>query len=307
MVKTPNENKKEVEIDNGENKIISPGGIVWRQFKKKKPALIGTVLLTLLILSAIFAPMLTKHDINDINPLVKNQPPSIEFPLGTDQLGRDQLTRMLYGGRVSLMVGVFSVGVSVILGTAIGGIAGFFGGRVDSILMRFTELVMAFPFLPLAITISAIVGNRVSQEQKMYLVMLIIGGLRWPGLARILRAQILTLREQEFVLAANATGIPGHKIIFRHLVPNVLGYIIVSATLGMAGAILSESGLSFLGMGVTAPTPTWGNLLQAARDSHVLRTRPWLWIPPGLAIFAAVMSINLLGDGLRDAIDPKSN
>ena len=205
------------------------------------------------------------------------------------------------------MVGVFSVGVSVILGTVIGGIAGYFGGRIDSALMRFTELVMAFPFLPLAITISAIVGNRVSQEQKMYLVMLIIGGLRWPGLARIVRAQILTLREQEFVLAANATGIPGHKIIFRHLIPNVLGYIIVSATLGMAGAILSESGLSFLGMGVTAPTPTWGNLLQAARDSHVLRTRPWLWIPPGMAIFAAVMSINLLGDGLRDAIDPKSN
>lgn len=307
MVEIPNEDKREIEMNSEENKIISPAGIVWRQFKKKKPALIGAVLLTLLILSAVFAPMLTKHDINDINPLVKNQPPSIEFPLGTDQLGRDQLTRMLYGGRVSLMVGVFSVGVSVILGTVIGGIAGYFGGRIDSALMRFTELVMAFPFLPLAITISAIVGNRVSQEQKMYLVMLIIGGLRWPGLARIVRAQILTLREQEFVLAANATGIPGHKIIFRHLIPNVLGYIIVSATLGMAGAILSESGLSFLGMGVTAPTPTWGNLLQAARDSHVLRTRPWLWIPPGMAIFAAVMSINLLGDGLRDAIDPKSN
>lgn len=307
MVEIPNENKREIEINGEENKIISPGGIVWRQFKKKKPALIGAVLLTILIMSAIFAPMLTKYDINDINPLVKNQSPSREFPLGTDQLGRDQLTRMLYGGRVSLMVGVFSVGVSVILGTAIGGIAGYFGGRIDSALMRFTELVMAFPFLPLAITISAIVGNRVSQEQKMYLVMLIIGGLRWPGLARIVRAQILTLREQEFVLAANATGIPGHKIIFRHLIPNVLGYIIVSATLGMAGAILSESGLSFLGMGVTAPTPTWGNLLQAARDSHVLRTRPWLWIPPGMAIFAAVMSINLLGDGLRDAIDPKSN
>lgn len=307
MVEIPNEDKREIDMNSEENKIISPAGIVWRQFKKKKPALIGAVLLTLLILSAVFAPMLTKHNINDINPLVKNQPPSIEFPLGTDQLGRDQLTRMLYGGRVSLMVGVFSVGVSVILGTVIGGIAGYFGGRIDSALMRFTELVMAFPFLPLAITISAIVGNRVSQEQKMYLVMLIIGGLRWPGLARIVRAQILTLREQEFVLAANATGIPGHKIIFRHLIPNVLGYIIVSATLGMAGAILSESGLSFLGMGVTAPTPTWGNLLQAARDSHVLRTRPWLWIPPGMAIFAAVMSINLLGDGLRDAIDPKSN
>ena len=173
--------------------------------------------------------------------------------------------------------------------------------------MRFTEIVMSFPFLPLAITISAVVGAEMPGEYKMYITMFIIGLLSWPGLARIIRGQILSLREQEFMLAATALGLSDRRKIFRHLIPNTLGYVIVYATLGMASAILSESSLSFLGLGVVPPTPTWGNLVLNARDTHILTTRPWLWIPPGLCIFLAVISINLIGDGLRDAVDPKSH
>ena len=172
--------------------------------------------------------------------------------------------------------------------------------------MRIDEIFMSFPFLPLAITISAVVGTRVEPQQKMYIVMLIIGFLSWPGLARMIRGQILSLREQEFIQAARALGIRDSRIILKHLIPNTVGYIIVSASIGMAGAIMSEASLSFLGLGVTPPIPTWGNLVQNARDIYVLKNRVWLWLPPGICIFLAVMSINLFGDGLRDAIDPKS-
>ncbi|KAB3538640.1 ABC transporter permease [Alkaliphilus pronyensis] len=286
---------------------IGPWKMVWIKFKKKKIALVGVFILVILVLSSVFAPFLTPYGQEEMNFTNINAAPSREHLLGTDNLGRDYLTRLLYGGRISLMVGVISAFISVTLGSTIGGIAGFFGGRIDNVLMRFAEIVMSFPFLPLAITISAVVGADVEPETKMYIVMMIIGGLSWPGLSRIVRGQILSLKEQEFVLAAKALGIPNYKIILKHLIPNTIGYIIVSAALGMAGAIMSESALSFLGLGVVPPTPTWGNMVQNARNLHVLRTRPWLWIPPGIAILAAVMSINLIGDGLRDAIDPKSN
>ncbi|SCX90012.1 oligopeptide ABC transporter permease [Alkaliphilus peptidifermentans] len=286
---------------------VGPWKMVWLRFKKKKIALTGVIILIILVLSAVFAPFLTPYSPDEMNFSNVNAAPSRQNWMGTDNLGRDYFTRLLYGGRVSLMVGVISAFISVTLGSTIGGIAGFFGGRVDNILMRFAEIVMSFPFLPLAITISAVVGANVAPETKMYIVMMIIGCLSWPGLSRIVRGQILSLKEQEFVLAAKALGIPNYKIILKHLIPNTIGYIIVSAALSMANAIMAESGLSFLGLGVVPPTPTWGNMVQHARNLHVLRTRPWLWIPPGVAILLAVMSINLLGDGLRDAIDPKSN
>ncbi|CCQ94069.1 oligopeptide transporter subunit; membrane component of ABC superfamily [[Clostridium] ultunense Esp] len=264
------------------------------------------IILGIIILAVILAPLLTVHDPYELNMTNTNQPPSREHKLGTDELGRDNLSRVLHGGKVALQVGIFAVVIEVILGTLIGGIAGYYGGWVDNILMRITEVFMSFPFLPLVITISAVVGVRISPEQKMYLVMVILGVLSWPGLARIVRGQILSLREQEFVLAAKALGIRNTKIIWRHLIPNTVGYIVVNATIGVASAILQESALSFLGLGVAPPVPTWGNLIQYARDMYNLQHRPWLWIPPGLLIFATVMCINLIGDGLRDAIDPKS-
>ncbi len=289
-----------------QEKIMGPWQMVWSRFKKNKVALVGLIILALLVVSAVLAPLLTPYEFDTIDTLSINKPPSLQHLLGTDDLGRDYFTRILYGGRISLQVGLFAVVISVILGSIVGGISGYYGGWLDNILMRLTEIFMSFPFLPLAITVSAIVGNNLPGEYKMYITMMVIGFLSWPGLARIVRGQILSLREQEFMQAATALGLSDTRKIFRHLLPNTVGYIIVYATVGMASAILTESALSFLGLGVVPPTPTWGNLVQFARDSYVLQYRPWLWIPPGLCIFLAVISINLIGDGLRDAIDPKS-
>lgn len=303
------EDEKLSQIDDNsqkEQEILTPWKLVRRKFRKNKVAMAGLIILILMVVAVALAPYLTSYDPYEMDFTKINQKPSKEHILGTDELGRDYLARILYGGRVSMKVGLFAVIIQVIIGSLVGGLAGYYGGWIDNLLMRLVEIVMSFPFMPLAITISAVVGVRVKPEHKMYIVMMIIGLLSWPGLARMVRGQILSLREQEFILAAKALGIRDRKIIWRHLIPNTVGYIIVSATLGMAGAILSEAGLSFLGLGVTPPVPTWGNLVQNARDIYVLKNRVWLWLPPGLCIFMAVMSINLLGDGLRDAIDPKS-
>lgn len=300
--------KKPININDNEEEqeILSPWKMFVRKFKKNKIAVAGLIIFIVMILSALLAPFLTPYSPYEMDYSKINQPPSSEHLLGTDEVGRDYLTRILYGGRVSMKVGLFAVIIEIIIGALVGGLAGYYGGWVDNLLMRLVEIFMSFPFLPLAITISAVIGTKVEPQQRMYIVMMIIGLLSWPGLARMIRGQILSLREQEFVQAAKALGIRDRKIILRHLIPNTVGYIIVSATLGMAGAIMSESGLSFLGLGVTPPTPTWGNLIQNAREAYILRNRVWLWLPPGVCIFLAVMSINLFGDGLRDAIDPKS-
>ena len=300
--------KKPININDSEEEqeILSPWKMFVRKFKKNKIAVAGLIIFIIMILSALLAPILTPYNPYEMDYSKINQPPSSEHLLGTDEVGRDYLTRILYGGRVSMKVGLFAVIIEIIIGALVGGLAGYYGGWVDNILMRIVEIFMSFPFLPLAITISAVIGTKVEPQQRMYIVMMIIGLLSWPGLARMIRGQILSLREQEFVQAARALGIKDSRIILRHLIPNTVGYIIVSATLGMAGAIMSESGLSFLGLGVTPPTPTWGNLIQNAREAYILRNRVWLWLPPGVCIFLAVMSINLFGDGLRDAIDPKS-
>lgn len=283
----------------------SPWKIAWMRFKKNRAAIAGLVIFLFMVLTAIFA-FLSPYERDEMDFTMISRAPSFKHWLGTDELGRDYLTRVLYGGQVSMQVGVFAVFISVIAGALVGGIAGFYGGKVDHLLMRFTEIVMSFPFLPLAITIAAVIGTRIKAENKMYIVMVIIGLLSWPSLARIIRGQILSLREQEFILATRALGLSDIRVIFRHLLPNTAGYIIVHATLRMASAILIESGLSFLGMGVVPPVPTWGNLVLYAKDLYVLTYRPWLWVPPGICIFLAVMSINLVGDGLRDALDPRA-
>ncbi|WP_234978618.1 oligopeptide ABC transporter permease [Anaerosalibacter sp. Marseille-P3206] len=296
----------EIERKEEEQEILTPWKLMVRKFKKNKVAKVGLVIFIIMVLSALLAPVLTPYDPYEMDFSIINKPPSKAHLLGTDEVGRDYLTRILYGGRVSMKVGLFAVIIEIIIGALVGGIAGYYGGWVDNLLMRVVEIFMAFPFLPLAITISAVIGTDVAPEQRMYIMMFIIGLLSWGGLARMVRGQILSLREQEFIQAAKALGIRDSRIIWKHLIPNTLGYIIVSATLGMAGAIMSETGLSFLGLGVTPPIPTWGNLVQNARDIYVLKNRVWLWLPPGVMIFLAVMSINLFGDGLRDAIDPKS-
>lgn len=286
-------------------KAVGPWRIAWDRFRKNHVAVVGATMFIIIVLSVIFVPMMSPYEISEFNLADKELPPSSAHWLGTDEQGRDVLLRLFMGGRISILVGLMAAGVSVVLGATVGGVAGYYGGRVDNILMRIAEIIYSIPFTPTLISISAALMWRVSSSQKMYLVMLLIGILSWPGLARLVRGQILSLREQEFMQATEILGISDRSKILRHLLPNTLAFIIVSATLGMAGAILTEAGLSFLGLGVTPPTPTWGNMVERARNTNVFRTMQWLWIPPGMMIMLTVVSINLLGEGLRDAFDPK--
>lgn len=229
------------------------------------------------------------------------------YLFGTDQYGRDVAQRMLAGGRMTMTIGAISVIISTIIGVIIGGISGYYGGWIDNILMRLTEIVMSIPFLPLAIVLSSIVGNRLSEIGRISMIMVILGLLSWPGLARLIRAQVLSAREQEYVTAAKAMGIREFTLIFRHILPNVITVVIVSTTLSFATCLLTESSLSFLGFGVVEPSPTWGNMLNSAQSSDVIANMWWRWVFPSIALSLAVISINLIGDGMRDAIDPKSN
>ncbi|NLC40941.1 MAG: ABC transporter permease subunit [Clostridiaceae bacterium] len=228
------------------------------------------------------------------------------YLMGTDENGRDIFRRLIYGGRVSLTVGAVAVIISAVIGILVGGLAGYFGGWVDMFLMRAAEVVNAIPFLPLAMILSALVHNKVDETGRIYMIMVILGILSWPPLSRLIRGQILAVREQEYVTAAKSLGIKERGIIFRHILPNVMNVILVSVTLSFATSILTESSLSFLGFGVTLPTPTWGNMVFAASNSRVVGEFWWRWFFPSLALAISTLSINMIGDALRDAVDPKT-
>lgn len=277
----------------------SPGKKVWKRFCRNKLAVFGLVVLVVFVFLAIFAPYLTPYDPNRANLRERNQPPSKEHWFGTDDMGRDILARTLYGGRISLSVGLVSVGISLGIGMVLGASAGYFGGMVDTFIMRLADVFYSFPFLILAITISAIFGP------SIYNTMIILGVLSWPGPARLLRAEFLKLKNTDYAAAATVIGARPGRVMFRHILPNAFSPLLVSATLGVASSILSEAGLSFLGLGVPPPAPSWGNMLNRARPLHILASMPWMWLAPGLAIFAVVLSINFVGDGLRDAFDPR--
>ena len=271
-----------------------------RRFLRHKLAVFGLVTLLLLALMAILAPYIAPYtfDGQDLSIIGQPQPPSRLHLMGTDQLGRDAFTRILYGARISLMVGLFSALLATGLGTLIGALAGYYRGFIDTLLMRFTDVVLCIPLLPLVIVLSGILRPSVA------LLICIVGGLSWMGTARLVRGQFLSLREREFVEASRALGGRDNRIMFRHILPNAVGPIIVSTTLSVGGAIMLESALSFLGLGVQPPTPTWGNLLNYA--SQWLTGAPWLALFPGLMILITVLSVNFLGDGLRDAFDPRN-
>lgn len=228
------------------------------------------------------------------------------YLMGTDGAGRDVFHRLVGGGRVTLTVGAISVFISVFIGVLVGGFAGFYGGKVDLLLMRLAEIVGSIPFLPLAMTLSVLVGNKVPETYRIIMIMVILGVLSWPSMAVLVRGQILAEREKEFVLAARAAGIKECSIIFRYIIPNVISPIIISATLSYAAAMLTESALSFLGFGVSEPNPTWGNMLTGAQSSQVLAGSWWRWVFPSIAICLTTVSINLIGDGLRKAMDPRT-
>jgi peptide/nickel transport system permease protein len=260
--------------------------------------MVGGVILLILTSLAVLAPWVSGKDPYSVDLKAYRNPPTTEHLLGTDSSGRDVFSRLLHGARISLSVGIVAVMVYTLLGVSLGAIAGFYRGFLDGVIMRVADMVMSFPSLVLIITIASIVGP------SIYNVMLIIGFLGWPPIARIVRAMFLSLREQEFALAARATGARDRRLILQHLLPNVIAPVIVAATYGMAGAILIEAGLSFLGLGVQPPTASWGNMLNAAQSISILENMPWLWLPPGLMIAITVLSLNFIGDGLRDALDP---
>ena len=272
---------------------------VLKRFLKNKLAVIGLVILTIFVLAAVFAPFITSFDRDSIDLMNIESAPNSLHILGTDELGRDVFTRLLYGGRVSLGVALCATVIQLLIGVSLGCISGFYGKWVDNIVMRVVDTVMCFPFFVIAITIAALFGASV------WNIILIIGCLQWTGVSRIVRAKILSLKQSEFIEAARAMGLSSFEIISKHLLPNVLSPIIVNATLNVANGILMEAGISFLGLGVKQPQPSWGNMLSAAQSMRVLQYEWWLWIPTGLLLFLSVLCINFVGDGLRDALDPK--
>jgi peptide/nickel transport system permease protein len=270
-----------------------------RRFARHRLAVLGAAIILTIAFLALAAPLVAPLPPNRIDLSASNQPPSSAHWLGTDSTGRDQWSRLVYAGRVSLSVGLVATSIATATGVLLGGLSGFYGGKADMLLMRLTDTVMSFPSLIIIITIVAYVGP------SIYNVMLAIGLLSWPGVCRLVRGQFLSLRGREFVVAAQTIGAPARSIIFRHILPNVLGSVIVWATFSVALAILTEAGLSFLGLGVQPPTASWGNMLSAARQVDTVQNRPWLWVPPGLMVALSVLAINFVGDGLRDAWDPR--
>ena len=269
------------------------------RFVRSTPlAALGLLILLLLVVVALFAPYISPYDPTAIRLAEGLSGPSITHPLGQDKLGRDILSRIIYGARISLYVGVATVMLSAFVGTVVGAVSGYAGGVVDEVVMRLIDILLAFPGILLAVAVMAILGPSLNN------IVIALTVLGWVGYARLVRGQVLALREFEFVQAARALGADARRIITRHLVPNVLGPVIVQATFGMAGAIVAEAGLSFLGLGTQPPTPSWGSMLNDGRE--FLLTTPHLTTFPGLAIMTVVLGLNFLGDGLRDILDPKS-
>ncbi len=281
---------------------------VWRRFRKHRGAMIGVAILGVILLAVVVGPWLWHLDPTAISMRLRNRGPSLDHPLGTDHLGRDMLARLIAGGRVSLTVGMTAMGLSLVLGTLVGVCAGFLRG-LDGILMRLTDLFLALPLLPLLLVMSMLFREPLSQwlgaETGIFLLIVTaIGGTSWMHTARLVRGEVLTLKEREFVLAARSVGTRSGKMILRHILPNVLSPILVSATLGIASAIITESSLSFLGLGFPPDFPTWGRLLYDAVDQ--IQLYPMRVILPGIAISLTVLSVNYIGDGLRDAMDPRA-
>jgi len=277
---------------------------VGRRFRRHPGAVAGFLVLSLLILASLAAP-LSPYDPEKSSISERFQSPSLQHPMGTDGLGRDLLTRVLYGGRISLTVGALVVLSTLTIGVTIGAVAGYFGGLVDTFLMRLTDATLSLPSLLVLILLSAILREveiPFLQRNSVLTIALVIGLLSWTTFARLVRATFLTLREMDFVTASRSLGASGPRIIIKHILPNSIGPIIVESTLELGYAIIEESGLSFLGFGIQPPTPSWGNLLSNAQENFL--RYPWLAIFPGLMIFLAIISVNYIGDGLRDAFDP---
>ncbi|MBI5375267.1 MAG: ABC transporter permease [Candidatus Schekmanbacteria bacterium] len=275
------------------------GKIFWRNFTKNRLALLGAGVVIVLFVVSIFASYLSSYSPDDIDVTQILNPPSRAHIFGTDELGRDVFTRILYGSRISLKVGFVAVGIATLIGVILGSISGFYGKWVDSLVMRVVDIMLCFPSFFLILAVISIL------EPSIYNIMIVIGVTGWMGVARLVRAEFLSLKERDFVVAARAIGASNLKVMFNHVLPNAMAPVLVSATLGVAAAVLTESALSFLGIGVQPPTPSWGNILTEGKDN--IEIAWWLSLFPGFAILITVLSYNLLGEGIRDSLDPRLN
>ena len=271
--------------------------LFWNRFRRNRLAVAGGFVVALLFVAAVFAPLVSPYNPDDIDRRHVLDAPNLSHPLGTDDLGRDVLSRMIWGSRISLAVGFVAVGIATLIGMFLGALSGYYGGWADRIIMRFIDIMLAIPTFFLILAVIAFVGS------SIWNIMIVIGLTSWMGVARLVRAEFLSLKEREFVLAARATGASDLRIIFRHVMINSMAPVLVSAVLGIAGAVLTESALSFLGIGVQPPTPSWGNILTLGKDN--IQIAWWLSVFPGLAILVTVLGYNLLGEGIRDSIDPR--
>ena len=292
---------------------LTPAWMAWRRFRRHRMAMFGLALLISLIVYVTLGSLVFTEKYANYNDIaIKLRPPSAVHPFGTDAVGRDVLARTIYGGQISLAIGLAAVAVALVVGVTIGALSGYYGGPVDSILMRFTEAMLCIPQLFLLIIAAKFLGGKIPNFQLLgreisggvIIIVVIIGLGSWMYLARIVRSQFLSLKQRDFVLAAHCVGTTNLSIMFRHILPNTAAPIIVNATLGVAAAVLTEAYISFLGLGVRQPTATWGNMLEDT--NKFLDTAPWLWLFPGLLILLTVLAINFVGDGLRDALDPQS-
>lgn len=269
------------------------------RFSRHRPALISSMIFLVIVLFSVAAPWLAPYDPAYINPTALDDRPSWQNPLGLDQINRDMLSRLLYGGRVSLAVSAVAVVIYMTMGILVGAVAGYFGGWIDSLISRIIDVILSFPSLVLILVLVSMLGPGVGN------LMFVLGILGWPPIARIVRGEFVKLRYQDFVLAARTIGVSDQRIILRHILPNTVGPVLVAATFGMATVILQEASLSFLGLGVQPPTASWGQMLSLARSMSILENKLWLWMPPGMLILVSVLCINFIGDGLRDALDPQ--
>lgn len=271
--------------------------LIWKRFRRNKLAVAGAIIVCVLFFVAVFAPLLSPYNPDDIDRMHILVSPDIHHPLGTDDLGRDVLSRMIWGARISLAVGFVAVGIATVIGIFFGALAGYYGGWTERIIMRFIDIMLTIPTFFLILAVIAFI------EPSIWNIMIVIGLTSWMGVARLVRAEFLSLKEREYVLAAKALGASDFRIIFRHIMINSMAPVLVSAVLGIAGAVLVESALSFLGIGVQPPTPSWGNILTLGKDN--IEIAWWLSVFPGLAILLTVLGYNLLGEGIRDSIDPR--
>lgn len=329
MNKQDNKNK----LDNNETQkdyIVTPGQLVLKRFMRNKLAIIGFFILIIMFIFSFIGPFILGYgeyqqfyqkdgvevEISDKDGgtsvtedgllYLSKSPPSKKHILGTDKDGRDILTRLMYGGRVSLTVGFVVIVIQLLLGVTLGGIAGFYGGWIDNLIMRIVDIFNCIPTFPVMLIVSsALLVLKVPQDIKIYFLIGVIAVLGWASIARLVRGQILKLREQEYIVAAEAIGLRSVQKIFKHLVPNVMPQLIVIATLGMGSIILTEASLSFLGLGIPFPYASWGNMVDVVRDRIILVNNPNMWVPPGICILITVLGFNFVGDGLRDAYDPK--